>query len=169
MVVFDEARGLEDPSSRTAQHLEQLRTSVGARPHMRKLPLFVLAVLGTPFGGNLANAANLLTALRYQHREADRPVAALVREVVAAFAAMTVRRMLSVRCEVHRTLVRVPLNQQQSGIPHARHAGTIKHMRCSRLRLRLCTLVLRVSGVCRARGCAHCRHLAPCARVTCRL
>ena len=30
---------------------------------------------------------------------------------------------------------------RQSGIPHARHAGTIKHTRCSRLRLRLCTLV----------------------------
>ena len=30
---------------------------------------------------------------------------------------------------------------RQSGIPHARHAGTIKHTRCSRLRLRSCTLV----------------------------
>ena len=107
-VVFDEARGLEDPTSRTAQHLERLRMFVGARPRTRELPLFVLAVLGTPFGGSLANAANLLTTL-----DPDRPVAAVVREVAAAFGAMTVRRMLSDRCEVHRTLVCVPLNRQQ--------------------------------------------------------
>ena len=108
VVVFDEARGLEDPGSRTAQHLQHLRMYVGAQPRLRDMQLFVLAVLGTPFGGNLANAANLLSIL-----DPDRPVAPLVREVAAAFDALMVRRPLVVQCTVRRTLVYVPLSQQQ--------------------------------------------------------
>lgn len=111
VAVFDEARGFEDPSSRTAVNIRDLRNSVAARlrqtTNVSFEPLFVVALIGTPTGVNPQNAANMLSLLN------NAEVEPCVDAIASAYQALAVRRLLPTTCHVERVLVCVPLKAHQ--------------------------------------------------------